>query len=122
VLSEASAIFQCSFPVMEPSRRNDEIRMSVTKVPNIYYSRNPNPNPNRGGDGSPSNTVSPGPRRTSVPSDILIHGAVWPQQTWAAVRKPRKWGCYVPFRGEELGPHLTQCDLGRDLLPYQVAS
>ena len=29
----------------------------------------------------------PGPRPTSIPSDILIHPAVWPQQTWA-----ENWG------------------------------
>jgi len=34
------------------------------------------------GAGSLSNTVWPGPRPTSVPSGILIHPAVWPQQTW----------------------------------------
>jgi len=27
----------------------------------------------------PSNTMSPGPRSTSIPSGILIHAAVWPQ-------------------------------------------
>jgi len=32
--------------------------------------------PFRGGAGSPSNTVSPGPRSTSVPSGILMHPAV----------------------------------------------
>ena len=32
-----------------------------------------------GGAGSPSNTMSPGLRPTSVPSGILIHPAVWPQ-------------------------------------------
>jgi len=32
-----------------------------------------------GGTGSPSNTVSPRRRPTSVPSGILIHTAVWPQ-------------------------------------------
>jgi len=36
-----------------------------------------------GGDGSPSNTMSTGPRPTSVPSGILIHPDFWPQQTWA---------------------------------------
>jgi len=36
-----------------------------------------------GGAGSSSNTMSPGPRPTSVPSGILIHPALWPQQTWA---------------------------------------
>ena len=29
--------------------------------------------------GSPSNTMSPGLRPISVPSDILIHPAIWPQ-------------------------------------------
>ena len=38
--------------------------------------------------GSPSKTKSPGPRPTSVPSGILVHPAVWPQQTWA-----ENWGC-----------------------------
>ena len=32
-----------------------------------------------GGVGSLSNTMSPGPRPTSVPSSILMHPAVWPQ-------------------------------------------
>jgi len=31
------------------------------------------------GAGSPSNTKSPGLRPTSIPSDILMHPAVWPQ-------------------------------------------
>jgi len=30
-------------------------------------------------NGSPSNTVWPGPRPTSLPSGILIHPTVWPQ-------------------------------------------
>ena len=29
--------------------------------------------------GPPSNTVWPGPRSTSLPSDTLIHPTVWPQ-------------------------------------------
>jgi len=36
-----------------------------------------------GGAGSPSNTKSPGLRPSSIPSDILIHAAIWPQQIWA---------------------------------------
>ena len=71
--------------------------------------------PFRGGAGSPCNTMSRGPRRTSVPSFILIHPAVWPQHTWA-----ENWGL-CPFWGE-LGLHLTQCGLGRGLPPYQVTS
>jgi len=42
------------------------------------------PPPLRWGAGSPSNTVSSGPRPTSVPSGILIDPAVSPQQTWAS--------------------------------------
>ena len=33
------------------------------------------------GVGSPSNTMSPGPRPTSLPSGILIHPTIWPQYT-----------------------------------------
>ena len=44
-----------------------------------------------GGAGSPSNTMSPGPMPTSVPNGILIHLAVWPQQTWA-----ESWGSWAP--------------------------
>jgi len=39
---------------------------------------------------SPSNTVSPGPRPTSVPSDILIHPTVWPQYTNVTDRQDRQ--------------------------------
>ena len=39
---------------------------------------------------------------TSVLSGILIYPAVWRQRTWA-----------IFFGGGELGPHLTQCGLGR---------
>jgi len=66
--------------------------------------------------GCPSNTMSPGPRSTSVPSGILIDPAVWPQQTWA-----ENWGL-CPFWGEELGPHLTQYGRGRGLSPCRVRS
>ena len=37
----------------------------------------------RGELGCSANTMSPGPRPISIPSGILIHPAVWPQQTWA---------------------------------------
>jgi len=39
------------------------------------------------GAGCPSNTMSPGPRSTSLPSGILIHAAVWPQRIWT-----ENWG------------------------------
>jgi len=44
------------------------------------------------GYGSPSNTMSPRPRSTSTPTGILIHPAVWPQQTWA-----EECGLLCPF-------------------------
>jgi len=34
---------------------------------------------------------------------------------------PKRGGCCARF-ARELGPRLTQCGLGRGLLPYQVAS
>ena len=49
------------------------------------------------GAGSPSNTKSPGPRPTSIPSDILIHAAIWPQPMWA------ENGGLCPFRGGGAG-------------------
>ena len=39
------------------------------------------------------NTMWPGPRPTFVPSGILIHPPVWPQQTWA-----KNWGA-LPLGG-----------------------
>jgi len=66
--------------------------------------------------GSPSNTKSPGPRPSSIPSDILIHAAIWPQQIWA-----ENWGA-VPLWGGEMGPHLTQCGQGQGLSACQVSS
>jgi len=42
------------------------------------------PPPFWGGElGHTSNTKSPGPRSISVPSGILTHPAIWPQQIWA---------------------------------------
>jgi len=73
--------------------------------------------PSESGAGSPSNAMWPGLRSTSIPSSILIHPAVWPQQTWA-----KNWGWRaVPLWGD-LGPHLTICRLGQGLHRYQVAS
>jgi len=53
--------------------------------------------------GCSSNTMSPGPRPTSVPSGILIHPAVRPQKTWAenwglqAMRRFWAGGSWVPI-------------------------
>jgi len=40
--------------------------------------------------GSLSNTKSPGPRSTSMPSFILIHSTVWPQYTNVTERQDRQ--------------------------------
>jgi len=65
---------------------------------------------------TPSNTTSPGTRFTSIPSGILTHPAVWPQQ------KGPKIGGLCSLCGEELGPHLAQCGLDQGPPPYQVPS
>jgi len=66
--------------------------------------------------GTPSNTTWPGPRPTSIPSGILTHASIWPQQILA-----ENWGL-CPFEGGELDPHLTQCGQGRGLPACQVSS
>ena len=70
-----------------------------------------------GGAGSPSNTMLPGPRPTPLPSGILIHLAVWPQQTRA-----ENWELCALLGGDggKLVPCLTQSRLGPSLPPYQV--
>jgi len=53
-----------------------------------------------GGAWSPSNTMSPGPRLISLPSGILIHPAVWSQETWAENGRllyPFPWVSWVPI-------------------------
>jgi len=89
---------------------------AVTEMADCGHNRH---GPKRGGcfapfvgAGTPSNTMWPGPRSTSVPNGVFIHLAVWPQRTLA-----ENWGL-CPFRGGEVGPHLTQCRLGRGLPPY----
>jgi len=52
-----------------------------------------------------------GPRPTSIPSGILVHPAVWLQQTWA-----ENWGPAVPLFGGEW------VELDRSVPPYQVTS
>ena len=54
-------------------------------------------------------------RPTFLPSNILIHVAIWPQQIWT-----ENWG-YAPL-GRGLGPYLTQCGHGRVLPACQVSS
>jgi len=52
--------------------------------------------------GYPSNTMSSWPRPTALPSGILIHLAVWPQETWA-----EKYGLRCPFQRAGRGRHVT---------------
>jgi len=72
-----------------------------------------------GGAGSPSNTMSPGPRPTSVPSGILIHSLA---ENGGATAKGGELLCPISLGRKvraaepplgELGPHLTQFGLGR---------
>jgi len=51
--------------------------------------------------GSPCNMMRPGLRPTFIPSDILIHPAVWPQQTCAVI-----WGL-CPLWGGTGSPSST---------------
>ena len=70
------------------------------------------------GAGSPSNTNSPGLRPTSIPSGILMHPAVWPQQKWA-----ENWrGGSVPFWGKRtVSPSNTKSPgLRPTCVPSQV--
>jgi len=61
----------------------------------------------REGAGSLCNTMGlgfgPRSRPTFVPNGIMIHPAVWPQQTWAEI-----WGMCPLFGEGDLGPHLAQ--------------
>jgi len=59
--------------------------------------------------GSLCNTMSLGPRPTSIPNGILIHPAIWPQKIWA-----ENWGGCALWGGE-LDSHLMQCGQGRGL-------
>ena len=64
-----------------------------------------------GGAGSPSNTKSPGPRPSSIPSDILI------MQPFGRNRCVLKIGGLCPFEGGGASPHLTQCARAEAYLP-----
>jgi len=62
--------------------------------------------------GSPCNTMSPGSRPTFLPSGILIHPAIWPQQIWAEqiVRGSCAllgWGAVSPSNTVWPGPRTT---------------
>ena len=53
---------------------------------------------------------------------LLYQVASWSIQPFGHNRHGLKTGGCVLFLGVGLGPHLTQCRLGRGLPPYQVAS
>jgi len=82
--------------------------MSTPLLPEAVLEIDANPVSLLGGGGG-SGIKYPLQVPTSIPSGILMHPAVWPH--W-----PKIWG-----KGE-LGPHVTQCRLGRGLHLYQVAS
>jgi len=70
--------------------------------------------PLKGAAGSPSNTMWPGPRPTSITSGILIHPANWPQQTWV-----ENWRAVLPLLGGAGSPCNT---MWRGLRPTPVPS
>ena len=58
----------------------------------------------------PSNTMSPEPRPTSVPSGILMHPAVWPQRAWSKIVGCAPFlcgGAGFPCNTMWLGPRRT---------------
>ena len=67
--------------------------------------------------GSPANTKSPGLRPSSVPSSILIHGAIWPQQILA-----ENWVGAVPPWGGGVGSPSNIMWPGWGLPACQVSS
>ena len=89
---------------------------SGTLNPTHFTSPGGRPPPWGGGNGVPSNTKSPGPRPSSIPCNMLIHAAIWPQQIWA-----ENWGL-CPFGRGGAGSHLIQNGHCRGLAAYQVSS
>jgi len=73
----------------------------------------------RGGAAFPPNTTSPRPRPTSVPSGILIHPAVWPQQTWAENRGLCRFGgAGSPSNTVSPWPRPTSLPSGMVIQPF----
>jgi len=73
----------------------------------------------RGFPGPTLTSVPTGRWPTSIPSGIIDPSSrLDTTNIWA---KDWGWGC-APFGEGELGPHLTQCGLGRGLPPCQVSS
>jgi len=95
-------VTQCSLGQGLPSYQVPSSHLATTDMGRNFFLRGAVPL--GGGAGSASNTMLPRLRPTIVPSGILIHPAVLPQQTWA-----ENWGAVSPFWGGVLGPHLPQC-------------
>jgi len=68
------------------------------------------------GAGSPSNTKLPGLRHTSVPSGILVHPAVWPQEIGRKLGREGspfgEAGAGCPSNTMSPGPRLTSIQSG----------
>jgi len=64
-----------------------------------------------GAAGSPSNTMQPGPRPTSVQKCHLD-----PSSRLATIHSPKSGGLLSPVLSGDLGPHLTQCRLAEAYL------
>jgi len=58
------------------------------------------------GAGSPYNTMWPGPRPVSIPSDILIHPTVWPQYTDVADGHDRQTMVIALLQWQEFATRL----------------
>ena len=77
----------------------------------------------RGAAGSPSNTISPGPRSTSIASGILIHPAVWPfghngHGPKIGACAPLLGGAGFPSNTMSLGLRPTSLPSGILILPF----
>jgi len=76
-----------------------------------------------GGAGSPSNTMWPALMPASLPRGILIHPAVWPQQTRAENRGEEAvplWGRGGGSPSDTMWPALMPAALPRGILIHQA--
>ena len=77
------------------------------------------------GGGSPSNTMWPGPRPTSIPSGILISAAVWPQymgHNWRWCRASFLGGAGSSSNTMLPGPSSTSIPSGILILIHRAVS
>jgi len=91
-----TSLIQCGWP--GPHCIRLQYQVASSSIQPFGYNRDEAKTvPLLGGAATPSNTMSPGQRFTSVPSGTLIHPAVWPQRTLA-----ENWGLCT-FRGGGAG-------------------